>query len=65
MGQTNKQTSKLIAPYRENYVHRILFFYVRISLTSNDQGPAGPDPAGGPARPVQQTCWVKGDGLRS
>ena len=44
--QANKQT---IAPYRENYVHRILFFYVRISLTSNDQGPAGPDPAGGPA----------------
>ena len=49
----NKKTSTLIAPYRENYVHRILFFYVRISLTSNDQGPAGPDPAGGPARPVQ------------
>ena len=47
------QTNELIAPYRENYVHRILFFYVRISLTSNDQGPAGPDPAGGPARPVQ------------
>ena len=53
MGHVNTQTSKLIAPYRENYVHRILFFYVRISLTSNDQGPAGPDPAGGPARPVQ------------
>ena len=51
--KTNTQTNKLIAPYRENYVHRILFFYVRISLTSNDQGPAGPDPAGGPARPVQ------------
>ena len=47
------ETNKLTAPYRENYVHRILFFYVRISLTSNDQGPAGPDPAGGPARPVQ------------
>ena len=30
----NKKTNKLIAPYRENYVHRILFFYVRISLTS-------------------------------
>ena len=48
--QTNKQTN---CSLRENYVHRILFFYVRISLTSNDQGPAGPDPAGGPARPVQ------------
>ena len=51
--ETHRQEDKLIAPYRENYVYRILFFYVRISLTSNDQGPAGPDPAGGPARPVQ------------
>ena len=39
--QTSKQTSKLIAPYRENYVHRILFFFVRNSFESNDQGPAG------------------------
>ena len=51
--ETDKHANKLIAPYRENYVHRVLFFYVRISLTSNDQGPAGPDPAGGPARPVE------------
>ena len=47
------QANTLIAPYRENYVHRILFFYARNSFESNDQGPAGPDPAGGPARPVQ------------
>ena len=57
--QTNTQTiirnTQTNCPYRENYVHRILFFYVRISLTSNDQGPAGPDPAGGPARPVQKS----------
>ena len=50
---TDRQASKRIAPYRENYVHRILFFYARNSFESNDQGPAGPDPAGGPARPVQ------------
>ena len=46
MGQTDTQANTLIAPYRENYVHRILFFYARNSFESNDQGPAGPDPDG-------------------
>ena len=56
----NKKTDTLIAPYRENYVHRILFFYVRISLTSNDQGPAGPDPDGPDgAGPIMVKIMVK------
>ena len=32
--QASKQTSKLIAPYRENYVHQILIFFVRNSFES-------------------------------
>ena len=28
------QTNKLIAPYRENYVHQILIFFVRNSFES-------------------------------
>ena len=30
----NKNTSKLVAPYRENYVHQILIFFVRNSFES-------------------------------
>ena len=30
----NKKTSTLIAPYRENYVHQILIFFVRNSFES-------------------------------
>ena len=30
----NKKTNKLIAPYRENYVHQILIFFVRNSFES-------------------------------
>ena len=30
----NKKANKLIAPYRENYVHQILFFFVRNSFES-------------------------------
>jgi len=43
---TQTQTNKLIAPYRENYVHQILIFFVRNSFWIYDQGPAGPDPDG-------------------
>ena len=32
--QANKHTNKLIAPYRENYVHQILIFFVRNSFES-------------------------------
>ena len=32
--ETHTQASKLIAPYRENYVHQILIFFVRNSFES-------------------------------
>ena len=38
-GHTNNQTNKLIAPYRENYVHQILFFsyVILLNLTIKDR----------------------------
>ena len=51
--QTNTQTNKLIAPYREKLRSSDSVFLRAYFFDIYDQGPAGPDPAGGPERPVQ------------
>ena len=48
---TNKHT---IAPYREKLRSSDSVFLRAYFFDIYDQGPAGPDPAGGPARPVQK-----------
>ena len=39
-GQTDRQTSKLIAPYVQNNVHQFLFFFVRNSFESTIKRPS-------------------------
>ena len=49
----DKKANKLIAPYREKLRSSDSVFLRAYFFDIYDQGPAGPDPAGGPARPVQ------------
>ena len=51
--ETDKQTDTLSAPYREKLRSSDSVFLRAYFFDIYDQGPAGPDPLGGPARPVQ------------